>query len=42
MAKAGYEVFFKSDITEKETVRFQVKDAWISYQFKEQAFSKKH
>jgi hypothetical protein len=40
MAKAGYEAFFKSDITEKETVRFQVKDAWISYQFGEQTFSK--
>jgi YD repeat-containing protein len=40
MAKAGYEAFFKDTITEKETIRFQVKDAWISYQFKEQAFSK--
>jgi RHS repeat-associated protein len=40
MAKAGYEAFFKSDITEKETIRFQVKDAWISYQFGEQTFSK--
>jgi RHS repeat-associated protein len=40
MAKAGYEAFFKDTITEKEAVRFQVKDAWISYQFKEQTFSK--
>lgn len=36
--RAGYEVFFKDDITETECVRFQIKNAWISYQLGNQVF----
>jgi hypothetical protein len=39
MARAGYEVFFKDDITETECVNFQIKNAWISYQMGNQVFA---
>jgi RHS repeat-associated protein len=39
MARAGYEVFFKDDVTETECVRFQIKNAWISYQLGNQVFA---
>jgi hypothetical protein len=38
MARAQYEVFFKDDVTETECVKFQIKNAWISYQLGDQIF----
>ncbi|MBU7029149.1 MAG: PKD domain-containing protein, partial [Theionarchaea archaeon] len=38
MARAGYEVFFANGITGKESVRFQVRDTWISYTMRNQIF----
>ncbi|MBU7045168.1 MAG: hypothetical protein HXS54_01920, partial [Theionarchaea archaeon] len=38
MARSGYEVFFKDDVTEEECVKFQIKNASISYQLGDQIF----
>jgi PKD repeat protein len=40
MARGGYEVFFKDVVTETECVKFQIRNAWISYQLGNQVFSK--
>jgi RHS repeat-associated protein len=42
MAQAGYEAFFKSNIAEKEGVRFQMGNYWISYQWENQVFGEIH
>ncbi|MBU7045882.1 MAG: hypothetical protein HXS54_05545, partial [Theionarchaea archaeon] len=39
MARAGYEVFFKDNVTETECVKFQMRNAWISYQMGNQIFA---
>jgi len=38
MAQAGYEAFFKSGITDSESIRFQMGNYWISYQWENQLF----
>jgi hypothetical protein len=38
LARAGYEAFFKDGISEDESVKFQIRDAWISYKLRNQVF----
>ena len=40
MALAGYEAFFKDDIAEDYSIRFQLKGAWISYKLEDQFLGK--
>lgn len=39
MARAGYEVFFRNEIDE-DSVRFEMRDAWISYQVVDQSLGR--